>query len=401
MATQRVTKSFLVSGTFTCPDGVTSIDIDCMGAGGGGSVNVGAGGGAAYAGSTGVSVTPGTSYTITVGTSAINTDGGDSSFGSTVIAKGGLSGTNGGTGGTAAASTGTTKRDGANGNIGAGAQQGGGGSSRSSAASGINGGRDSGGNGASTTASSVGKVDGGGGGSQTASATAGGRGRVVLYYDAPVGNSFPYIKSRLIGRRAATNSHVLTLSDNIVAGNLLIVVFSTTDNPTFTGPAGWTELITTQDSTPDVKSVVYYKVAAGGDSATIGLSTSEQASYASYCIDNYTGVPEATAANNTSGSPDCPSLTPTTGYGNYLWIAAGVIDWAVISIVINNTVPAGFQNFDYACGITGGTGLLMSERTQMSSSINPGAYSTGSDAWNAFTISVEGTGNSSGFLGMM
>ena len=115
-----VYQAFTSSGTWTCPTGVTEVDILVV-AGGGGGVGAypgnaqGSGGGGAggviY--KTGHSVTAGTSYTITVGggaakrtastTGIVGNPGSDSVFGSNVIvSKGGGGGgfyTNGAQGG--------------------------------------------------------------------------------------------------------------------------------------------------------------------------------------------------------------------------------------------------------------------------------------------------------------
>ena len=130
--------TYAISGTytFTVPLGVTLITVECVGAGGtGASINtVGAGGGAgggAYA-SSNISVIPGATYSIRVGQGGSGSlDGGDSSFGTTIVlAKGGkgvaTNVTTGGLGGTTAASIGTTKyaggagRNGSFGNFGGG-----------------------------------------------------------------------------------------------------------------------------------------------------------------------------------------------------------------------------------------------------------------------------------------
>lgn len=112
------------SGTWTCPRGCYSIDIECYGAGGGGgepngSIGGGGGGGGAYAKKNTFAVVPGNTYSYHVGTGgASQTNGEDSTFNtSTCIAKGGDGATLdvGGTGGTAAASSGDTKFSGGNG----------------------------------------------------------------------------------------------------------------------------------------------------------------------------------------------------------------------------------------------------------------------------------------------
>ncbi len=160
-------QTFTSSGTFIVPAGVTSIMVECWGAGGGGSTITknnrrgGGGGGGAYASSM-VSVIPGNSYGVVVGTGgSASSSGGNSSFNTnTVVAAGGSGGTNnnatGGAGGAVAASTGTIRYQGGNGANGGGTYSGGGG-----------GGAGSNGNGGSASGSTAGSgtaINGGDGG---------------------------------------------------------------------------------------------------------------------------------------------------------------------------------------------------------------------------------------------
>lgn len=110
---------FTTTGTsnWTAPAGVTTVKVTVIGgggSGGGNSANANNGGGSAGLAIGVVSVTPGTSYTVTVGAaSTINTAGGTlpvggtSSFGTLISATGGQGGSGGtasnipGTGGTA------------------------------------------------------------------------------------------------------------------------------------------------------------------------------------------------------------------------------------------------------------------------------------------------------------
>jgi hypothetical protein len=108
--------TFTSSGTFTVPSCVTSITVEAWGGGGGtrndDDDNRSGGGGGAYASSI-LTVIPGTTYSVTVGTGgtpANNTgvSGGSSSFGTLVVAAGGSGGgSSGGAGGSVLASTGT------------------------------------------------------------------------------------------------------------------------------------------------------------------------------------------------------------------------------------------------------------------------------------------------------
>ena len=111
------TKNGTVDNQWTCPAGITSVKVECWGAGGGGgaATNVagrvgGGGGGGSYVTNT-IAVVPGTTYTITVGaggltpsTSAVTCyglSGGKSEFsgaGVTTITASGGTGGGGGTG---------------------------------------------------------------------------------------------------------------------------------------------------------------------------------------------------------------------------------------------------------------------------------------------------------------
>ncbi|MES2567060.1 MAG: gliding motility-associated C-terminal domain-containing protein [Bacteroidota bacterium] len=138
--------------TWVCPPGVTTLTVECWGAGGGsgGASSVlnaagGGGGGGAYANSV-LAVTPGNTYTINVGaggasgssTGGNGTAGANSSFNTTVVmAIGGSGGAGsvsgvggiGGTGGLNTSSIGTNRFSGGNGATGVPATSGGGGGS--------------------------------------------------------------------------------------------------------------------------------------------------------------------------------------------------------------------------------------------------------------------------------
>lgn len=118
----QTSDTYSTAGTYswTCPEGVTRITVECWGAGGGGGVignsGGGGGGGGAYAKTTNITVVPGNSYTIVVGPGGaadVAAGGGiRTSFnGTTVIADYGRGTTNatGAVGGTNANSTGDTE----------------------------------------------------------------------------------------------------------------------------------------------------------------------------------------------------------------------------------------------------------------------------------------------------
>ncbi len=184
--------TFSTPGTFTwvCPSGITTVDVLCYGGGGGGGaasvVEGGGGGGGAFAERVAVPVTPGTSYTVVVGTPGAGqsfsagpvTSGTSSTFtgdsGVQVIALGGTGGNaaTAGAGGLASGSTGDTglKHDGGSGGAGGGLSgaTGGGGASGNAVAAGA-----SGTSGAGGGAPGIGANGGGSGGDGNAGGHAG------------------------------------------------------------------------------------------------------------------------------------------------------------------------------------------------------------------------------------
>lgn len=108
--TAKGSKTFTTSGTFTVPSGVRSIDIFCVGGGGAGgsssetsqgNPSVSGGGGGGYtATKKGYAVTPGATFTVTIGAGGTakkgtGNTGGTTSFGSILSATGGLGGQGG------------------------------------------------------------------------------------------------------------------------------------------------------------------------------------------------------------------------------------------------------------------------------------------------------------------
>lgn len=125
---QAVTTSLTSNTLFTIPEGVTSLKVECWGAGGKGAsianeINVGGGGGGGAYASSLLCVVPGQSYSVVIGAggSGAVKNGGDTYFGSAslVMAKGGFGVEdniiNGVSGGLATASVGNLKYSGGNG----------------------------------------------------------------------------------------------------------------------------------------------------------------------------------------------------------------------------------------------------------------------------------------------
>ncbi|HPH91583.1 MAG TPA: hypothetical protein PLZ68_12215 [Ferruginibacter sp.] len=244
-------RTFTSSGTFLVPAGVTSVNVQCWGAGGGGSTTSivgGGGGGGAYA-SGSVAVIPGSTYNIVIGSrGASGTNGGNTSFNNTsIVAAGGTSAGNNaaaaGVGGSVAASVGTVRYAGGNGAAGSGSVAGGGGGGAGSTGTGnnantyirgaaktLNGG--AGGNGRRQTRGngSNGANYGGGGGGAYGNGTSangglGGRGLAIISWTCPV-----YSLTSVSAPLTVCRGSAARITLNASAANLPVGTYTVTYN---------------------------------------------------------------------------------------------------------------------------------------------------------------------------
>ncbi len=125
---------------------------------------------------------------------------------------------------------------------------------------------------------------------------------------------------------SVTASHTVTLPAGVISGELLIVVFAMNTAETVVWPGSWLEFATRAQN--NAKYAAAWLEATGGETSitvtTTGTDTTS--SHASLRIsgaaDPDTQPPEALDAGTTSAAPDPPSLTPTGGEKDYLWIVA-------------------------------------------------------------------------------
>ena len=197
----------------------------------------------------------------------------------------------------------------------------------------------------------------------------------------------------------STTSHTVNLPASIVSGDLLIIVFgyaNTTANTDTTWPAGYTELFEARQTTGGNNGcAVAYRDADGGEGATMTVTTNggTRSAHTTYRIsgaeDSGTQSPEATTTNDTNSSPDTPSLTPTGGAADFLWLS-------VASSSHNDTYTSFPTN--YTNGIQISTGNPTSghcitgsaERALNAASEDPGAFvhNQGSAEWAGGTIAI-------------
>lgn len=209
--------------------------------------------------------------------------------------------------------------------------------------------------------------------------------------------AFPSVAARASARTMATDttSHPIGLPTGIVAGNMLLVVFSVDGSPTIsinTGVSGnnWT-LGTKASYGTDVSGVYVWKIAEGSDALTLTTSAAEQSSHIALRITGASSVQGASATGSSTNS-NPPSLTPSGGAMDYLWVATRSGD----STTVSSSPPSGYNNPQGLPGIgTSSASTNTAEKLANLSSDDPGTFTTGTEQWVSFTLAVSPVGNSS------
>lgn len=397
------TDTFMANGTWTAPAGITAATIELWGAGGGGKATVGGGGGGAYS-SCNLTVVPVTGYAIAIGTSAVDTNGGDTTFATTsCVAKGGLSGGNGGTGGASASGTGTTKYSGGNGQVTTGTAGGGGGAGNtgngSAAAAGTRGAPGPQNGGVGGRGGSNGLLPSGGGGSGTSTTqSVGAQGMAMVSYSLPVEIGYPVVKTKAFGRTSGdTTSHVITLPSGVAVGDGLLVIFAIDDNPTLTITAGWTALRDEAGTSSAVHGAVFWKIASGSDDLTVTSSSAQNSTHVSLRIAGASQSPVVYAA--TASDSDPPSAT-IVNPGKYLFVAGRLSDYNPISATLPcSAPPTGYSDFLFVgTGATSATpdstDICLATKhaaKSLSESENPGIFTAITEQNLNITIAIPGS----------
>lgn len=209
----------------------------------------------------------------------------------------------------------------------------------------------------------------------------------LLFMNAgAVAGNFPTVESTSNGQSAAGTASAVNLPSGVVAGNLILVLVQLTSSQTISStPTGFTALMAPELWSGSVRTAIYYKVADGLEGSTLVISTGTSAvrNYACYRISGYQGVPEiAVTATGSSPTADPPSLTPSWGSADTLWI-----------VMATHPASFSFNPSNYTNPIPVGTTLGGSTRTvrrnATAASEDPGVFvSPISFTWHATTLAV-------------
>lgn len=208
--------------------------------------------------------------------------------------------------------------------------------------------------------------------------------------------AFPVVESLTptIFSTAAT-AHLVAMPATVNAGDLLVTVIDTAGNVTngaVTKPAAWELLSSTHTGTARLGH--YYRIADGTeDGTTVDFVTfaTVKAAAQVYRISAWHGTtpPEVgTAATGSSVNPDSPTLTPSWGAEDTLWLAA-------FGAPLNDTHTVSVYPTSYTNGTltsttsTGAASVASARRELNATSDDPSAFTTSSSqTWVAQTVAI-------------
>lgn len=189
------------------------------------------------------------------------------------------------------------------------------------------------------------------------------------------------------GATAASIS--VTLPSGIERGHLLLACARSTLVGAHTWPAGWTKIYDAADDPGDDQTSIAYRYADGTESAPSVSGANSRWISIAYRITGAEGPPQFTDINETSANTNCPALTPTTGYQDYLWIVITTRDGESQP----TAGPASYVNFGAVNTGTAGSlgsnctgGFASRQLTGISE--DPGTFTASNANNDTFTVSI-------------
>jgi hypothetical protein len=203
--------------------------------------------------------------------------------------------------------------------------------------------------------------------------------------------------SVLISASAITTMNV-TMPASISSGDLLIAAAHVRNTGTWTLSTGWVELGSQVGGATVGELTVFYKIADGTEGATQTFTASVGTSVVWHTrkITDWHGTtpPEMATASGDVSDANPPTLTPSWGSDETLWIS--VAGHSAISPTAFSAAPAGYTDFLNSGASAGGASVSLATAYLVSTTAteDPGAFTTsGSNRyWAAANIAVRPSG---------
>lgn len=223
------------------------------------------------------------------------------------------------------------------------------------------------------------------------------------------GDASPVVQGTNTSAETTTvTSHTVNLPASIQSGETLIAVFAyavADGTASISWPGGWTQFFALENNSGGTEGFAgAWRKADGTEGSTITVTTgttSTRSSHVSYRISGATDPtvtpPEAQTAQGNNGSPDPPSLTPTGGAKDYLWLAVGASSHGDTYTAYPTNYSNGIQIAGGTAGTAGASITGSAERGLNATSEDPGAYTHNQSTvaeWVAATVGVHPSGSS-------
>lgn len=193
---------------------------------------------------------------------------------------------------------------------------------------------------------------------------------------------------------SSVSSMPVNLPSSIASGDLLIAIAEVRNSGTWTLPSGWTQLFSPVAAGGVGDFTAFYRICDGteGSTATWTASVASTASWQVRQITNWQGTtpPEVTTANSggavSTNNP--PSLTPSWGADNTLWLAVMGDTAQTVSIT---GAPTNYDDLTSNSVSSGGSACNTGSafRQTNTATEDPAGFTTGSDRWwMAATIAI-------------
>lgn len=202
---------------------------------------------------------------------------------------------------------------------------------------------------------------------------------IINPYSFAVGappSGFPQILSVTeygVGGEAAT-SHTRTLPSGIVSGQMLLIINRLAGgNQTVTTPTDWSVV---PGTIVNQLTSAFYRIADGSEtSVVIAFGNSAK------CLSTLLVISPASnvAGSFNTGTADPPSLSPSWGSDDNLWIAVGSLR-STDAVSSYNSPPTGFDLESYTETTDGGADntsecqLFIASREESAATVNPSAW---------------------------
>jgi len=202
--------------------------------------------------------------------------------------------------------------------------------------------------------------------------------------------AFPVIEGSTTGSQADTvgTNVTVSFSGTAVAGELLLVWIHTDKNRAHGWPGSWVEEYE-QDLSPSGSGVsaLGTLTAVGGETSIVVNrgGDDDEVVWASWRISGWNAFEFANSSGVSDPSPDPPSLTPTWGAKDTLWIAMCGNDNDAVT-----AGPASYSSFTAVSESDANMGFAYRELNAATE--DPGAFTISGDEWNAMTFAVEPSG---------